>query len=365
MRILTRYVLTEFLVPLFYCLTAFLGLYVVLELFDVFDRITKFKPSASMVFSYFAGFVTPFLEWIFAASLLLATLYTLWQLCRHSEVVAMRANGLGFGTIVAPILAVAVILAVLCALNSEFYAPKAAEYAKRIQRNQFKPMPPDVRNAVHYYHRTDRRVWSIDTIDASQPAVLEGVRITKERPDGSRIVDIRARRAEYLDGIWWLTYPQYTYYNALNQSIPSPTPELENLPLRSMPELTEAPLDFINESKDWSFFTLRDMFRYLKAHPGLASDEVASRHYDIHYRLAAPWSCLIITLFAIPAGVATGRQSVFNGVLMAIGLFFGFYAAVNGCMILAKREVIAPWLGAWLPNFGFLIAGGILFWRQR
>jgi lipopolysaccharide export LptBFGC system permease protein LptF len=33
MRILTRYVLKEFLVPLFYCLTGFLSIYVLFDLF--------------------------------------------------------------------------------------------------------------------------------------------------------------------------------------------------------------------------------------------------------------------------------------------------------------------------------------------
>ena len=180
MRILTRYVLCEFFVPLAYCLATFLGLYILIELFDVFDKINQARPPLGMAFAYFAGFVAPFLEWIFAASLLLATLYTLWQLCRHSEVMAMRASGLGFGTIVAPMLAVALVLAVLCALNSEFFAPRAAERMKRIQRSQFKPLPPDIREAVPYYNRTARRVWRIDRLNADRPTVLEGVRITLE-----------------------------------------------------------------------------------------------------------------------------------------------------------------------------------------
>lgn len=365
MRILTRYVLHEFSVPLAYCLATFLGLYVLIELFDAFGKIAQAKPPLGMTLAYFGGFVAPFLEWVLTASLLLASLYTLWQLCRHSEVIAMRASGLGFTAIVAPMLGVAALLALLCAANSEFYAPHAAERMKRIQRSQFKPLSADIREAVPYYNRTARRVWRIDRLNADNPSVLEGVRITLERPDGSREVDIRARRAEYLDGVWWLFYPQYTYSDALNQAIPSPAPDLSNLPLRAMPQLTETPEDFINESKDWMFFSVRDMVRYLKAHPGLARDEIASKRYDIHYRLAAPWSCVIITLFAIPAGVATGRQSVFKGVLMAIALFFGFYAAVNGCMILAKREFLSPILGAWLPNLAFLAAGLVLFWRQR
>ena len=92
---------------------------------------------------------------------------------------------------------------------------------------------------------------------------------------------------------------------------------------------------------------------------------MASKRYDIHARLVAPLSCLIITLFAIPAGVATGRQSVFVGVILAVAMFFGFYASSLGCMVLAKNALLPPLLGAWLPNLLFLGAGGYLFFRQR
>ena len=103
----------------------------------------------------------------------------------------------------------------------------------------------------------------------------------------------------------------------------------------------------------------------LKTHPSLDKHEVASKRYDIHARLASPFSCLIITLFAIPAGVATGRQSVFKGVLIAVALFFGFYAVSISCMVLAKNMLLPVLIGAWLPNILFLAAGLYLFQRQR
>jgi lipopolysaccharide export LptBFGC system permease protein LptF len=92
---------------------------------------------------------------------------------------------------------------------------------------------------------------------------------------------------------------------------------------------------------------------------------IASKTFDIHAHLAAPFSCLIITLFAIPAGVATGRQSVFKGVIIAIAMFFGFYAVSLSCMVLAKNSLMPPALGAWFANIGFLAAGLVLFHRQR
>jgi lipopolysaccharide export system permease protein len=357
--------LREFLVPLTYCLVGFIGIYLLFELFDSSERIMENHPPALTVLRFFAGYLSPYLEWLIPAALLLGTLYTMWNFCRHSELTAMRANGIGFIVIVRPLLAVAALMAILVACINEFYAPGASEQARKTRDARFKPGVSEIEENIPYYNQQAGRVWRINKMSSDNAKRLEGVRLSFDRPDGSRQVEITCRKAEYLDGMWWLFYPQYTYSDALNQPVPSPSPALSNLPLRAMPELTETPLDFINESKDWMFFSVRDMLRYLKAHPGLAHDEVMAKRYDIHYRLAAPWACLVITVFAIPAGVATGRQSVFKGVLLAIALFFGFYAAVNGCMILAKRDILAPWLGAWLPNLTFLAAGLAMFFRQR
>ena len=41
MRILTRYVFREFLIPLFYCMSGFISIYVLFELFGSFSRIAE------------------------------------------------------------------------------------------------------------------------------------------------------------------------------------------------------------------------------------------------------------------------------------------------------------------------------------
>jgi len=365
MRILTRYVLREFLVPFTYCLVGFLGIYMLFELFESFNRIMEAKPPLLTVLAFFAGYVSPYLEWLIPAALLLGVLYTMWNFCRHSEITAMRANGIGFIVIVQPLLAVACLMAVAVACINEFYAPRAAEQAIALRNARFKPAAGAIIKDVPYFNQQSGRVWRINEMCLDSPRLLQGVRISFDRPDGSRLVDITCRKAEYLDGMWWLFYPQYNYFDELNNPVENPHPQLAGLVIRSFPDLSETPRDFLLMNKAWEFYTIRDMVHHLKTHPNLDKREIASKSFDIHARLAAPFSCLIITLFAIPAGVATGRQSVFKGVLIAVAMFFAFYAASLGCMVLVKNGLMPVVLGAWLPNALFLAAGAVLFYRQR
>jgi len=371
MKILQRYVLREFLLPFAYCFATFYGLYVLSTLFKIFSKLKEAHPPAGFVIRYFFDYMSPYVVWLLPAALMLAALYTMWRFCHHNEIVAMRANGLSYATVVAPMLGVAVTIAALCGLNLEFYAPQGREFARRAEASNFRPLPPDIRESVRYYNLPGRRVWSINRINLDDPRVLEGVRITIEGPDNRKLVDIACRRATFLDGVWWLYDPQYRYFDPLGNAVaPSPNPLLD-LAARPMPHFNERPQDFVNEKKEWDYLSVRSMLAFLRAHPRPEGETRqdretrAARLYDIHARLALPWACVVMTVFAIPAGVAGGRQSAFKGILLAIALFFGFYAASIGCQLLAKRALLAPALAAWLPNLVFLGAGGVLFARLR
>ena len=363
MKILQKYVLREFLLPFAYCFGTFYGLYVLSTLFSTFKRISEAHPPAVFVMRYLVGYMSPYVVWLLPASLMLAALYTMWSFCHHSEIIAMRANGLSYATVVAPMLGVATVAAVLCMLNQEFYAPQGREFARRAEASNFHRLPPAIQ-PVDYYNYAARRIWRINRLNLESPNVLEGVRISIERPNGRKIVDIDCQRAEYLDGLWWLYTPQYQYFDENGNPIEAPANPLLKLSVRPMPHFNETPHDFVMEGKEWDYLSLRDMISRVEAHPQTGD---AAKMYDIHARIAMPWACIVITLFAIPAGVATGRQGVFKGVLLAIALFFGFYMASNGCMLLAKNknELLEPWLAAWLPNITFLGAGLGLFARLR
>jgi len=367
MRILQKYVLREFLLPFCYCFATFYGLYVLSTFFGTFQKMHLANPSTGTIIHYFIAYMSPYVVWLLPASLMLAALYTMWRFCHHGEIVAMRANGLSYTTVVAPMLGVAVVMTLICAINQEFYAPQGCEFARRLENSNFKPFPPDI-SEVSYNNYAEHRVWHITKMNRDNPHLLEGVRITMEYPNGKKQVDISCRAAEYLDGVWWLQYPQYRYFDENGNPTESPSNPLLSLNTRAMPQFTERPRDFSNERKSWEFFSLRDMLSYLRAHPYMPPKDRTSHLYDVHSRVAMPWACVVITLFAIPAGVATGRQSVFRGVLMAIGLFFFFYAATYACLFFCKRGALPTelvMLAAWLPNMVFLGAGITLFSRLR
>ena len=364
MRILTRYVFREFCVPLAYCLTGFLSIYVLFELFGSFSRLMAAKPDFGKVVSYFFGYLAPYIEWVAPACLMLATLYTMWGFCRHSELIAMRASGIGFFAIVKPLLVAAALMAVFVAWVNECYVPKRSQWAKQFRAARFDDTNMEKADGLVYHNTAANRTWKVGMVVTEDAHVLEDVKVSVRQGDKPKMT-VNAPRVEYLDGQWCFDHPVVFYFDEKGEERPSDTPELEKLTLRTFADFNETPRDFLLQNRDWAFCSVADRLHYLRTHATLAAETRRNYEYDLYSQIVAPLACIIITLFAIPAGIATGRQSVFKGIVGALGMFFAFYGLTIVFMILAKRGHCPPLPAAVLPDVIFFGIGCYLFWRQR
>ena len=182
--------------------------------------------------------------------------------------------------------------------------------------------------------------------------------------DGSKPWELRAERARRIDGVW-------TFYNALvfkeaadTNSPPVPTLRTNVL---AVPEFSETPEEINSEIKIRDSMTLRaakkadvpikDLVNYLRLHPQLSRSDRSWLHTKLAGRLAAPWTCLVVVLIAIPFGAAGGRRNVFVGVASSIVICFIYFVLQQLGLALGTSGRIAPWLAAWFPNLSFGLAG--------
>jgi len=366
MRILTRYVLREFIVPLFYCMTGFVSIYVLFDLFGSLPGMLEHHLPFRVAVRYFCGYLSPYFHYLVPAALMLATLYTMWSFCRHSEITAMRASGVSFVTIVKPLLAVAAVMAAAVAYVNECYVPRNAHWAQRLKTNSgFDLVRMEKSDEVLFRNSSELRTWDVDATVGEDAAELSGVRVTVDRPGGTRLMTVSAERARYLDGEWWFDSPKVQHYDALGREIASPTPELDSMPSRCFPDFGEKPSDFAMQNRPWRYNSVRDRLRRIRNGTDLTDDARDECTYDAWAQIMSPFACIIITLFAIPAGISSGRQSVFRGIIGALGMYFSFYGVVIGAMVAAKAGVANPVFAAVFPAALFLVLGLRSFLKQR
>ncbi len=366
MKIVTKHLLKEFLLNLFYCIFAFTIMFIIIDVFDKISDLIAAKPPIEKILLYYLSIILEAFDSLLPASLLMATLYTFWQLSRNNEITAMRASGISIYQIMLPFIVVGIILSLSTFAVKETVTPKLVFWAKSFSHNDFKPLDKMIYGNQAFYNSRDHRIWMITELDLKHPNHLKGVKITKERPDRTRICDINAVEGFYMDKQWWLTGVQIQKYDEKNNPVGKLVPHESNPEdIRQFPELTEDADLFSAGVKDWQYLSAREIAQYIKFNPNMSKKNLAYRKYDIQSRMAAPWACLIVVILGIPVGMQGGRKNALTGIISAIALFFAYYAFTQIGMFAGKREIIPPELGAWLPNIVFFFFGLFVIWRAR
>ena len=369
MKILSRYILREFCVPLFYCLTGFISIYVLFELFGSFSKLMSAKPGLAAAAAYLAGYFAPYFQWMAPACLMLATLYTMWRFCRNSEIVAMRASGIGFFTIVKPLLAMSVLMACVVAWVNESYVPRRSSWAKQFKDAKFNVAETAEGRGLFFVNEKAGRRWQADMPRSRSARALENVRVTVRDPEARLDLSMRrerrisSARAVFKGGQWYFFAPRVVWYENGVETPDATIPQ--DAGLWCFPEFDERPEELVRENCEWAYMSTRDRLGYLGTHANLEEDTRRRYRYDVWAQAVAPLACLVITLFAIPMGIATGRQSVSKGIIGALAMFFMFYGLTILCMVLAARGWLAPFPAAVLPDLLFLALGVRLFWKNR
>ncbi len=367
MKLVDKYLLRSYLVPLAYCLVTFTMLYVIFDLFYYLQDFLEAKTPVRHIVLYYLFNIPPNIVYIVPVSLLLAALYTLSQLTKTNELIAMRACGLSIYRLMAPFIGVALGATLSVALMNELLGPRLAYWCEQFIRMQEKDRPISVHIAYNlpYKNAAAGRTWMIGELD-TRKLEMSNVLVTQQRPDGSDEYKIHTRHAKWLDGRWWFSEVSIQQYRL--DGVPAGPPKMELH--REMFEFDEEPRHFIAEIKDPlqnpQFFSSHELYDYIRTHSPMSPAYRAILDTEIHRKLAMPLMCLIVTLLGIPFGAAQhGRKGAFMAIVFAICLFFAFYVVSNVGIALGKKQVIAPWLAGWLPNLLFFTLGAGMVYRMR
>ena len=375
MRLLDRYLLRELLVPLGYCLCGFLLLWVSADLFSSLRDFQDKKMLLSDIAEYYLVITPEFLVTVMPIALLLALLYTLTNHARHNEVTAIRAAGISLWRLSLPYLAVGFLASVILMLVNELWVPESSARAEQIHLRRSGSAPNVLgRSRVHglgFSNEKDGRWWLIGEYNPRTAEMVNPI-VSWTQPDGS-VRQLQAQTANRVRGVW-------TFYKATEiklgptNSIPVPLIQTNIL---AMPQFTETPAQLRSEIKIKSTMTvlgrnakkadlaINEILNYLRLHPLPSRSDTAWLYTKLYGRLAAPWTCFVVVLIAIPFGAASGRRNVFVGVASSILICFTYFVLQQLGLAFGITGDLPPWLAAWFPNLAFGLTGLFLTWRVR
>jgi len=373
MRLLDRYLLCELLIPLGYCVGGFLIFWISFDLFKELEAFQQEKLAVGEIVKYYFVKTPELLVTVTPVALLLSLLYALTNHARHHELTAMRAAGVSLWRLCAPYFGVAVFLSVLLQAMNEQWVPDSAELAEQIRKRTKAEQPSaeerQWQDDLTFHNDRENRFWRIrayhvETGEMRHPYV--------EWTPADRL--LRALAAER--GVW--TNGAWTFFN-VRHLVPGAAPDSpkmwEQTNVLRVVEFSETPEQIKSEIKVSQLssaraarrvhLTISEILNYKRLHPHLRARDRALLDTQLHARLAAPWTCLIVVLIAIPFGAPSGRRNVFVGVAASIFIGFAYFVLQRIGMALGTGGWVPPLLAAWLPNLLFGGAGVWLTLRVR
>jgi len=366
MRLLDRYLLRELIVPFAYCLGGFLICWIAFDLFSEMGDLQDKKLQAMDILQLYLVRAPSILVLLMPIALLLALLYTLTNHSRHHEITAIRAAGVSIWRLSLPYFGVGFAATIALFVMSEYLVPDSEDTAEAIKRRYTesrsdRTLPGTMVRNLGFTNARDRRIWQIGLYDSERGEMINP-QVIWNQPDGARLW-IRAERAVHTNEGW-------AFFQArLFQEAAGTNSDLVPLPQESMAfyPFSETPDQIKSEIKITHTMSFRmgkrteipisAILHYLKLHPHPSESDSAWLFTKLHGRIAAPLTCMVVVLIALPFGAASGRRNVFVGVASSIVICFLFFVIQQFGLALGSGGYVVPWLAAWFPNISFALAG--------
>lgn len=360
MRILTRYILGEILFQTFIGGALFTFVLLMKELPHILEMMVRSSSGAAGVLEVFLFTLPNFFMVTIPIAVLVGILLGFSRLAADSEIIAMRASGLGIGYFVWVGAIVAILGTLLGLGNSLYVAPRANQAIMQMDRElaaqasfdlQPRVFDEDVRDHVLYVQNVVsgtgaanwKQVFIADVTDPLSPKITTAASATV-MSDSSQGLLMRLRNGtdhETVSG-------QPEQYNVS-------TFQVNDLPLMATQQ-NEGHLGRL----DTNIYAMP--LSVLRAHTHGA--DAKRFQIELQKRFAYPAACMVLMLVGVPLGVISRRGGKSSAWVATIGLVAGYYSLTLIGIALARQNWIPAFVAVWLANLIFGLGGIFLLWQN-
>jgi len=360
-RILTRYILGEILSYTLFGCALFTFILFMPYLGNVMEMVVRNSSTFTNASEIFLFTLPNLFKVTIPMSVLVGILLGLSRLASDSEIIAMRASGLGIGYFVRVSAIVAVGGTLLGLANSLYLAPRAnqaileMEQALETSQASYQIQPrvfyEDFKNFVLYVQDVRsgtgaanwRQVFMANVSDPSAPVITTAASATVVNESTQELL-MRLR-----DGA--------------EHTMDAGNPRQYNI---STFTTTDRALELSGQNdvhlgrRDTAIYAM-SMNTLIEHIHGPDSKRFL---IELHNRFSFPVACLVLMLVGVPLGVASRRGGKSSGFVFTILLVFLYYFLSSTGIALGRQNKLPAFLAVWSANILFAAAGLFLLWQM-
>jgi len=361
MSILTRYITGQFLYILFLTIASFVVLFLIVDIFEDINKIIEYQVPLATSLWYFTTKIPYMLFISLPLAVMLATLISLGLMSKNLELIAMRASGISYLSIIRPIIACSLFISVLAFFGDEYIVPESNRINEYI--NTVKIKHDEISYKSEYQEdkiwiRRGNTIYYVGHFVPEQSEIVDFVIF--EFDDSFQLKRrIMAERATW-NGTSWRCFNMVE--NNYDQSGRFETSKYEI----KLVSLSETPDDFmIVFAENTEQMSYRQLKKYIVK---LNADGYDTTTYqvDLMSKLAYPFANFIMVLISVPFAIIIGRRGgIAASVVVAFAIAFLYWVTYSICVSLGYAGTLPPILAAWTANILFIIGGSYMFLSVR
>ncbi len=380
MRLLTRYILREVSSHALIGGVLFTFVLFIRDLGKILELVVRNSATVSQVVGLIAYTLPNAFTVTIPMAILVGILLGLSRLAADSEIIAMRASGMGAFDFVRIVSIVSLLGIALGLVNSIVLAPRSArsllalENSLKTAQASFEVQPrvfyedfhnyvlfvQDVKPAAHT--ALWQHVFLADLAEPKSPHITtaaSAVVLTEpaQTPDpvaGDTTPAAPTIRLHMLNGTQHQMSPtdpkQYDISTFTTTDIPIQTGVQDDTHVSR----TDTPIHALG---------LREIYRLSRVSASSSpADALAARPYriELNSRFSYPFACFVLMLVGVPLGLTSKRGGRSSSFVLTIVLVFSYYLISSVGVAFAKSGKLSPFLGVWAANLLFTLVGFIL-----
>lgn len=354
MKILDRYILGRVIFPLALIFLAFVGIFVIVDLFDHVHTFIDNSVPIPIVGLYYFYYLPLIVVLTTPIAMLLATMLSLGRLSKRNEIMALKGSGVTVYRILAPVLVLAALLSAANLFIGETLVPPATRRRIEIEDDYIKRRTERVIKSDVIYVRPDGTTFLARRFNVRRQTAEE---VTVEEFDSELRPTSRidARTATWEDDHW-------VFYDGRLRRFTVEGENATSFDTLDLPYSEPTPSDLARRRLEPEEMGSRELRSYIAR---LRSSGSGSRELDVELRLkfSFPLVTLIMTLLGAPLAIGARRTGFAISFAAALAISFLYYGLIQVGGVLGREGVLPPIVSAWIANVLFAAIGAAILAR--
>jgi LPS export ABC transporter permease LptG/LPS export ABC transporter permease LptF len=364
-RILTRYILGEILSLTLIGCALFTFILFMPQLPHILEVVVRNSSTWVDVAEIFVFTLPNLLKVTIPMAVLWGVLLGLSRLAADSEIIAMRASGLGIGYFVRVASIVAVTGTLLGLGNSLYLAPRANQAIIEMQQAlETSQASYEIEPRVFYEDFKNFVLYVQDVIPGSGAANWRQVFMADVRDPINPVITTAASATVVNDNSQELIM---RLRDGLRDETVADEPGQSNI---STFTTTDMPLSLSPQSDvhlgrvDTKLYAMPMSALFERIHELEGKPDQKGYLIEMYNRFALPVACVVLMLLGVPLGVNSRRGGKSAGIVLTILLVLVYYILSLTGISLGHQSRLPAFIAVWAANIIFAAAGIFLLWQM-